>query len=45
MLTADEIERLMSGPIKDWPSIIILGDDDVVGFSPPRPHSAKSAET
>ena len=29
----------MSGPVKDWPSIIILGDDDVVGFNPPKPHS------
>ena len=28
----------MSGPIKDWPSIIIVGDEDVVGYNPPRPH-------
>ncbi|HLZ77589.1 hypothetical protein [Phenylobacterium sp.] len=39
-LTADEIERLMSGPIKEWPSIIIVGDEDVVGYNPPRPHPA-----
>ena len=37
-LTADEIDLLMNGPIKDWPSIIIVGDEDVVGFNPPRPH-------
>lgn len=38
VLTAQEIELLMSGPVKDWPSIIILGDEDVVGFNPPKPH-------
>jgi hypothetical protein len=40
VLTAEEIELLMSGPVKDWPSIIIMGDEDVVGFNPPRPQSA-----
>jgi hypothetical protein len=40
VLTAEEIELLMRGPVKDWPSIIIMGDEDVVGFNPPRPPSA-----
>ena len=43
VLTAEEIELLMSGPVKDWPSIIIMGDEDVVGFNPPRPHVADGA--
>jgi hypothetical protein len=36
LLTAEEIELLMSGPVKDWPSIIVVGDEDVVGYNPPR---------
>ena len=44
VLTAQEIELLMSGPVKDWPSIIILGDEDVVGFNPPRPHSPEGPQ-
>ena len=35
-LTADEIESQMRGPIQDWPSIIVVGDEDVVGYNPPR---------
>jgi hypothetical protein len=42
VLTAEEIELLMRGPVKDWPSIIIMGDEDVVGFNPPRPQSTGS---
>jgi hypothetical protein len=38
-LTAQDIDALMSGPIKDWPSIIVVGDEDVVGYNPPRPRS------
>jgi hypothetical protein len=45
VLTAQEIEALMSGPVKDWPSIIILGDDDVVGFNPPRAHSPQGPQS
>jgi hypothetical protein len=43
VLTAEEIEFLMRGPVKDWPSIIIVGDEDVVGFNPPRSHSPDDA--
>ncbi len=48
VLTADEIDLLMSGPVKDWPSIIVVGDEDVVGYNPPRlanegPRLAESA--
>jgi hypothetical protein len=45
VLTAQEIEQLMSGPIKDWPSIIVMGDEDVVGYNPPRPHPSGGSET
>jgi hypothetical protein len=45
VLTAQEIDLLMSGPVKDWPSIIIVGDEDVEGFNPPRPHPAGETRT
>jgi hypothetical protein len=44
-LTADEIALLMSAPIKDWPSIIVVGDEDVVGYNPPRPHLPEGPES
>ncbi|MBS0360178.1 MAG: hypothetical protein JSR98_02260 [Proteobacteria bacterium] len=36
LLSREEIEALMQGPVKDWPSVIVVGDDDVVGFTPAR---------
>jgi hypothetical protein len=45
VLTAEEIELLMSGPVKDWPWVIVVGDEDVVGFNPPGPHSTEDSET
>ena len=44
VLTAEEIELLMSGPVKDWPSIIIVGDEDVAGFNPPKPHPSQGPQ-
>ncbi len=37
---AQEIEALMAQPIKAQPAVTIFGDDDVVGFNPPKPKSA-----
>lgn len=37
LLTPEEIEALMAGPVRDWPSVIVVGDEDVTGYDPPRP--------
>ena len=29
-----EIDALMTGPVRKMPSIIVVGDDDVIGFTP-----------
>jgi hypothetical protein len=36
----EEIEVLMAQPIKAQPAVTIFGDDDVVGFNPPKAKSA-----
>jgi hypothetical protein len=43
-LSADEIDALMRAPVKPRPSVIVVGDDDVVGFTPaPAPVEAEPA--
>ena len=43
--TRAQIDELMSGPIKPFPQIIVVGDDVVSGFTPaarpPEPAAAK----
>ncbi|HEX2802113.1 MAG TPA: hypothetical protein VHN73_08625 [Phenylobacterium sp.] len=34
--TASLIDDLMALPVKGRPAITLVGDDDVVGFDPPR---------
>ena len=34
LLSREEIDALMREPVKDWPAVIVVGDDDVVGFTP-----------
>jgi hypothetical protein len=31
------IDRLMAGPVKERPAIVVFGDDDLVGFTPAPP--------
>jgi len=33
-MSVDEIDTLMKRPLKKMPSIIVVGDDDVFGFTP-----------
>jgi hypothetical protein len=35
-MSVDDIDTLMKGPLKEPPSIIVVGDDDVIGFTPAR---------
>lgn len=37
LLSSEEIDFLMSGPVKERPSIILVGDEDMVGFTPAPP--------
>ncbi len=37
MPDAEMIERLMAQPVPKRPSIIVIGDDDIVGFTPAQP--------
>lgn len=37
LLSPEEIETLMHGPVAERPTITVLGDDDVVGFTPAQP--------
>ncbi len=32
---AQEIAELMSGPVKERPAIVVIGDDAVAGIDPP----------
>jgi hypothetical protein len=36
-LTQQAIEALMREPVKEPPSIIVVGDDDVFGITPAQP--------
>ena len=34
LLSPEDIDALMRGPVKERPAIIVLGDEDVFGFTP-----------
>jgi hypothetical protein len=31
---AHEIDAMMSGPVPPRPTVIVVGDDDIIGFTP-----------
>ncbi|HZZ70232.1 MAG TPA: hypothetical protein VFE18_18835 [Phenylobacterium sp.] len=35
MLTPEDIDFLMRQPVKQRPTVTIVGDEDVTGFNPP----------
>lgn len=43
LLRPEEIEALMQGPVARQPSVVVLGDEDVVGFTPAPPPTPSPA--
>ena len=44
LLSEDEIDALMKGPVRKMPSIVVVGDDDVIGYTPAPPPEPISFE-